>query len=204
MNKEDYYKMQKPNLLYPNEKYINSETNINKADLVRMKYVYEDILPYLKTSGVMVDVGCNDGYFMRQFEWPFELYYGVDMFSIEEYLSTNNIDRYTKGGKIQYITGLFEEINLDIKADFIFAGEVIEHVLDVNVFLKKISAMLKPNAWACITTPNNIGGDLPEHHRQYNRRELEETLLKFFKEVEITELPSIGNSWPFLYAKCRN
>lgn len=38
----DYYEMQRPNLLYPNEEYINSKENVNKADLVRMKHVYED------------------------------------------------------------------------------------------------------------------------------------------------------------------
>lgn len=42
--KKNYYEMQKPNLLYPNEAYINDVKNVNKADFVRMSHVYNDNL----------------------------------------------------------------------------------------------------------------------------------------------------------------
>lgn len=81
--KQIYYEKQRPNLLYPNEKYINSIENVNKADLYRMQYIYEDNKEHV---GTMLDIGCNDGYFMRHFLWNFGKYIGIDMFSIEEYI----------------------------------------------------------------------------------------------------------------------
>ena len=199
--RSSYYEMQRPNLLYPNEAYINSEKNINKADLVRMKYVYEDNKSFL--GGAMLDVGCNDGYFMRHFNWKFDKYLGIDMFSIYEYLRTEDITGYNKDGKIVYQTGIFDDMDLEEKFDFIFAGEILEHVEDVGIFLKKIQACLKDGGYACFTTPNDIGISQPEHYRQYNRNTLINELQNFFDVEKVEELPAINNSWPFLYAKVK-
>lgn len=38
--------------------------------------------------------------------------------------------------------------------DFVFAGEIIEHLLDTKCFLKEIHRVLKPNGYLVITTPN--------------------------------------------------
>ena len=201
--KEDYYEKQRPNLLYPNEEYINSVENKNKADLVRMTYIFSDTCDELKRKKNMLDVGCNDGFFMRHFDWPFDRYVGVDMFSINEYTQLEDISGYTKGGKITYITGLFEKTILPEKYDFIFAGEIIEHVEDVKKFLSAIDENLNGEGLVCLTTPNNVGKEQPEHYRQYNKNTLHRTLSKYFDVVKIEELPAINSSWPFLYAKCR-
>lgn len=201
--KRKYYQMQSGNLLYPNEEYINSENNVNKADLVRMQHVYKDVVGDFCSESAMLDIGCNDGFFMRHFDWPFNKFIGIDMFSIKEYLHTNDIWKYTKEGKITYIKGLFEEVVLDKKFDFIFAGEIIEHVENVADFLQMVDEKLADNGILCITTPNNIGANLKEHYRQYTVKSLKETLEKFFCVIKIEELPAVNTSWPFLYAKCR-
>lgn len=201
--KKAYYEMQKPNLLFPNEEYINSKNNMNKADLIRMAHVFDDNRDTVASNGSMLDVGCNDGYFMRHFDWPFEKYVGVDMFAIGEYLHTTDITPYTKEGKISYITGLFEEVKINQKFDFIFAGEIIEHVEKVGRFLDKIDSCLADEGYVCITTPNNVGKEQPEHYRQYDKKVLEEELSKYFQVLKIEELPAINTSWPFLYAKCK-
>jgi SAM-dependent methyltransferase len=38
--------------------------------------------------------------------------------------------------------------------DFIFAGEIIEHIFDTRFFLKEIHRVLKPKGYLIITTPN--------------------------------------------------
>lgn len=200
--KTDYYEKQRNNLRYPNEEYINSESNRNKADLVRMTHVFKDNCEELKGKRTMLDVGCNDGFFMRNFDWPFEKYVGVDMFSLEEYIHSEDIYPYTKDGKITYITGIFEEIPLSEKFDFIFAGEIIEHVESVKKFLTMIEKYLETNGIVCFTTPNNVGIEQPEHYRQYSKETLKKVLSKYFYVIKIEELPAINTSWPFLYAKC--
>lgn len=206
MNKEqrnEYYMKQQTNLLFPNESYINSDFNKNKADLIRMEYVYKD---NCELTGEMLDVGCNDGFFMRNFNWKFNKFLGIDMFSIEEYLGDlykNNCNKYTLNGKIEYIKALFEDLEMKCKYDYIFAGEIIEHVYSVELFLNKIKSCLKKSGWVCFTTPNNIGRTHPEHARQYNKLGLEIELQTYFSTVIIKELPAINDSWPFLYAKCK-
>lgn len=71
MNELEYYEMQQPNLLYPNERYINSVENKNKADLYRMQFVFDDMQDVNKAENKMLDIGCNDGFFMRHFDWKF-------------------------------------------------------------------------------------------------------------------------------------
>lgn len=151
----------------------------------------------------MLDIGCNDGYFMRHFDWKFQSYIGVDMFPITNYLHTSDIFQYTKNGKIRFLTGLFEDMTFDHKFDFIFAGEIIEHVMDVKKFLKNIELHLADNGRLCLTTPNGVGIDQPEHYRQYRKKSLYHELQRYFEVIKIEELPRINESWPFLYAKCK-
>ena len=197
---KSYYRVQKRNLLFPNEKYIHSSLNINKADLHRFKFVHNI---FKNQTGSMLDIGCNDGYFMRRFPWKFDTFLGLDMFSIQKY--TNNLfskqkKRYTLSGKISYITGLFEEIHFQRKFDFVFAGEIIEHVRNPDVFLNHLVKVLKPNSVWCITTPDNIGIELEEHNRQFTDISLYQLLQKYFCNIHIVHLKSPGNSWPFLIA----
>jgi len=107
-----------------------------------------------------------------------------------------------KNGKNRYITGHVEGLELAHKFEFIFAGEIIEHVLEVDFLLKKIESFLKTEGCVCFTTPNDVG-ELAENSRQYEKYSLNKTLKQYFEVIKIEELPAINKSWPFLYAKCR-
>lgn len=195
-----YYKIQKRNLLFPNEKYINAKGNKNKADYHRFKYVF-DI--HKNLDGKMLDIGCNDGYFMRTFPWKFSSFSGIDMFSVQKYtnnLFTKNKTKYTLSNKIKYITGLFENIKFSEKFDFVFAGEIIEHVQDPDRFLNCLTKVLSPHSRWCITTPDNVGIDLEEHNRQFSEESLNILLEKYFQTYHIDHLKSPAGSWPFLVA----
>ncbi len=196
-----YRKVQEVNLLYPNEDYISSEQNLNKADLHRFSYIFK-LHKHLK--GSMLDIGCNDGYFMRHFPWKFHKYTGVDLFSITRYTKGRywrERKYYTKNYQIRYKQGYFEDISASLgQFDFIFAGEIIEHVEDPELFLKSVKNNLKSGATWCISTPNAIGGDLPEHNRQFSKKSLNKLLSKYFTKFKIYEIISPGDSWPFLVA----
>lgn len=196
-----YRWQQRRNLLYPNEEYIFSPDNENKADLHRMQYVFN---LHKDLEGSMLDIGCNDGFFMRAFPWRFSLFVGVDLFSIDaftrgKYRATP--EKYTLNGKIRYIQGEFEKLGPVLGVfDFVFAGEVIEHVLDEELFLRAFVKTLKPTSHWCITTPNDVGVHLPEHNRQYSIDSLRMLLSRYFNDFEVRVLPSPGDSWPFLVA----
>ena len=201
---KDYRKAQKVNLLYPNEDYISSKTNINKADLNRLKYVFK---LHHNLKGTMLDIGCNDGYFMRHFPWKFSKYTGIDLFNIIQYTKGNYWllrKYYTKNYQITYRQGYYEDISATLgQFDFIFAGEIIEHVEDPNLFMKSIKQNLKPGSTWCLSTPNDVGEDLPEHNRQFSKKSLNALLSKYFTNYKIYEIKSPGDSWPFLIATGR-
>ena len=200
---DEYYEIQKTNLNYPNEEYIHSEKNLNKADFYRFNEVF---LRNNMLTGSMLDIGCNDGYLMRNFPWKFDKFLGIDMFSISEYTRgefDRNKDKYTLGGMISYKTGLFEDMYIDDKFNFVFCGEILEHVLNPEKFIEKVKVNIGGGGGKmAMTTPNNIGKGHSEHLRQFSKTTLYSLLSKFFPIVLVEELPQINDSWPFLYAEC--
>ena len=200
-NKQAYIKQQMRNLQYPNEEYINSADNKNKADLIRFRRVYR---MHKHLTGRMLDIGCGDGFFLRTFPWKFSRFVGLDMYTIDQFLRgkyQENLELYSNRGKILYINGIFEETaDLLNEFDFVFAGEIIEHVPDVETFLSAFFKKVKKGGCWCLTTPNNVGKDLEEHRRQFTKESLYEALRKQTRHLEIEELVSPKGSWPFLIA----
>jgi len=191
---------QKPNLLYPNELYIQDKNNKNKADKLRMDYVYN---LHSHLTGVILDIGCNDGYFMRNYNWLFHRLVGIDIYSINQYtkgMFKKTKDSYTKNGQITYITAFFEDYKFTEQFDFVFAGEIIEHVLDVDIFLEKFYSVIKDKGHFCLTTPNDIGKGLLEHNRQFNYESLNHALKKYFSDFKIDVLKTPKGSYDFLIA----
>lgn len=196
-----YYEVQKRNLLFPNEDYIRSKENVNKADVKRFNKVFN---LHKNLKGKMLDVGCNDGYFMRTFKWKFDSFVGIDIYDIHTYTHGKYKDqqkKYINNGKIRYLSGPFESASPFLgNYDFVFAGEIIEHVEDADRFVRALQCVLKPNGRWCITTPNDIGLDLEEHNRQFSKQSLHRFLSKYFASFQVDILKSPGNSWSFLVA----
>ena len=75
--------------------------------------------------------------------------------------------------------------------DGVVAVEVLEHVEQDEMFLRRASRVLKPDGWFIMTTPNgdyikNQGSDFnPDHCRHYTRHELQTLLDRVFTEVDV-------------------
>jgi 2-polyprenyl-3-methyl-5-hydroxy-6-metoxy-1,4-benzoquinol methylase len=69
--------------------------------------------------------------------------------------------------------------------------EVIEHVLEDDIFVKNISKVIDENGWAYFTTPNgdfikNEGPNKnPDHVRHYTKAQLQKLLEKYFTKVDV-------------------
>lgn len=72
--------------------------------------------------------------------------------------------------------------------DIIMAIEVLEHVLEDEVFVGNIYDTLKPGGVFFMTTPNgeHVENTNPDHVRHYSRSELESVLKKSFNNVDVT------------------
>jgi len=101
--------------------------------------------------GCFLDIGCSTG------EWgEFWLKDGWDVFGIDiDKMHLNEAE--SKGVKASYCDLNREKLPFnDNFFDLIFAGEVIEHLIDTDGFLQELHRCLKPGGFILITTPNLV------------------------------------------------
>lgn len=99
----------------------------------------------------LLDIGCYDGHIglllKRKFGKQCKVY-GIDV-------ANNSIKLALQNGiqaKVCDVTrGISFESNM---FDYIFAGEIIEHLYDTDFFMKEVKRVLKPNGIFILTTPN--------------------------------------------------
>jgi len=99
----------------------------------------------------LLDIGCYDGHvgllLKRKFGKQCKVY-GIDV-------ANNSIKLALQKGiqaKICDVTaGISYESN---KFDYVFAGEIIEHLYDTDFFMEEVKRVLKPNGIFILTTPN--------------------------------------------------
>jgi 2-polyprenyl-3-methyl-5-hydroxy-6-metoxy-1,4-benzoquinol methylase len=103
-------------------------------------------LPLVLEEGpaVVLDVGCGDGDFLRRLP-PTVQGCGVDC------LASDNLPPNLKYVRANLAEGLPWK---DATFDAVFAGEVIEHLLDTAGFLRECRRVLRPGGILTLTTPN--------------------------------------------------
>lgn len=99
---------------------------------------------------VGVDLGCFNGEIglrIKEYLGNCEMY-GVD-------IATNTREEVENRGLVFKPMFLDRKFDFeDQKFDFVFAGEIIEHLFDTDLFIDEIYRILKPGGVLIITTPN--------------------------------------------------
>jgi len=116
-----------------------------KSDLPRI----EAIVKLVGSGKKVLDIGCYDGTISERIARNQNVVYGVDY-------SPEAIELARKRGIIASCLDIEDE-PLPFQKDFfdvIIAAEVIEHIFDTDIFLKKIKSCLKPKGSLILTTPN--------------------------------------------------
>lgn len=140
----------------------------------------------------VLDLGCNTGYGTELLSQAAKRVVGVDVsrkaISIaKEKYNSSNIDFHLVDGKeLPFGDGEF---------DFIISCQVIEHIVDYNVFLDELKRVLSPTGVAVFTTPNAQlrldPGMKPWnkfHVREFDDSELQELMEIHFSSVKIMGL----------------
>ena len=106
------------------------------------------VLPLIGKAGRVLDVGCLDGTIGELF-----LHMGNDVYGIDA--SQPAVAKALERGIKARLGNVEKTFPFDSESfDAVFAGEIIEHVFDVDAMLSEIGRVLKPDGVFVVTTPN--------------------------------------------------
>ena len=133
---------------------------LHKFNPLRLKYIKDNIVKNFKLKnsskplkGInILDIGCGGGLLSEPLSRLGANVIGIDAskknISIAKYHSKEN------GLKINYICSVPEKLKTKKKFDVILNMEIVEHVSDIDFFIKKSSELLKKNGIMFIATIN--------------------------------------------------
>jgi len=122
-----------------------------KKDLenqIRIKKILNLFNQLKKSESKLLDIGCANGFITKEFVKMKYQAYGID---ISSKLLKQAKKKEVKVKQIDINNGLSFSNNF---FDFIFAGEIIEHIQNTEIIFKEINRVLKKNGQIIITTPN--------------------------------------------------
>lgn len=130
---------------YANETYKLTEINYgSKAEKVRIN----KIISLVGSDHRILDIGCYDGTIGNLLKKM-----SNDVYGIEVSESVANLAK-KKGVKV-IVQDIESKFNFDDKFfDIVVAGEIIEHILDVDLFIDNIKRVMMPDGHLILSTPN--------------------------------------------------
>ena len=133
---------------------------LHKFNPIRIKYIKENIIKHFKIKSKntplkninILDVGCGGGLISVPMKKL-----GANVVGIDASLKNINVAKiYSKQNnlEIKYICSSPEKLKINKKFDVLLMLEIVEHVDDINLFVKKSSKFLKKNGLMFIATLN--------------------------------------------------
>jgi 2-polyprenyl-6-hydroxyphenyl methylase/3-demethylubiquinone-9 3-methyltransferase len=175
------------------------------------------LLDHVRAGERVLDVGCGEGHFTEALADAGCQVTGVDVARIP----LQRAKRRRAGLDLRLLEARGPWPLADASFDVIWAGEVIEHVVDTGAFLSEIRRLLRPAGSLLISTPAHPPLALiclalsprrfaehfdvrADHLRFYNRTALRALLADFrFTDIEIRAAGGLPLARPLLLARAR-
>ena len=133
---------------------------LHKFNPIRIRYIKDNTIKHFgiksKTKPLInlniLDLGCGGGLLSEPMSRMGANVTGID--PSEKNIKIAKLHAKKNNLKINYICSSPEKVNLKKKYDVILNMEVIEHVEDINFFIKKSSEFLKKNGLMFVATIN--------------------------------------------------
>ncbi|MDY6795315.1 MAG: methyltransferase domain-containing protein [Actinomycetota bacterium] len=157
--------------------------------------VYQYILP-LAEGGRVVDLGCGEGYGTNLLATRAREAVGIDLAPEALYHARRTYRRPNLTFKYGDISSLDIE---DSSFDLVCSLQVIEHLPDLERFMREILRLLEPRGTCVLSTPNRLiispGRETPLnpfHIFEFDSRQFSEFMWNYFPEVEVMGLFHVG------------
>jgi 2-polyprenyl-6-hydroxyphenyl methylase/3-demethylubiquinone-9 3-methyltransferase len=133
---------------------------LHKFNPIRISYIKDNIISTLKISGKkkplkkvkILDIGCGGGLLSEPMKRLGAEVVGID--ASDKNIKTAKIHAKENNLNIKYICASPETLKTDIKFDVILNMEIIEHVDDIDFFLKSCSRLLRKGGVMFVATLN--------------------------------------------------
>ena len=133
---------------------------LHKFNPIRIRYIKDNIINHLNIRGKnkplnnleILDIGCGGGLLSEPMSRLGANVTGID--ASEKNIKIAKLHSKKNKLKINYICSSPEKLKLKKKFDVILNMEIVEHVEDINFFIKKSSELLKKNGLMFIATLN--------------------------------------------------
>ena len=133
---------------------------LHKFNPIRISYIKEKIINSFKLENSdkplqkirLLDIGCGGGLLSEPMSRLGAEVTGID--ASEKNIQVAKLHAKKNNLKINYLTASPENLKTDRKFDVILNMEIIEHVEDVDIFLKSCSSLLKKEGIMFVATIN--------------------------------------------------
>ena len=151
------------NTQYTNE-HREAEPTYDKASsrLRRAFIKLPRFFPYAWRKNT-VDLGCGGGFIAHVLSLVATTSTGIDISQNAIAYAENRFKRP------KFITLNFAELlDWDTQYDFLYSSEVIEHVSDVNLYMRVLQQLVKNNGYVYITTPDPGHPKVPKNIKEWD------------------------------------
>jgi len=133
---------------------------LHKLNPIRIKYIKQNIIEHFNIANLknplnnlsLLDVGCGGGLLSEPMCTLGAKVTGID--ATRKNINIAKIHAKKNKLKIKYVTASPEKLKIKSKFDVILTCEVVEHVSDLNYFIKSCANLLKKNGIMFVATIN--------------------------------------------------
>ena len=133
---------------------------LHKFNPIRIRYIRDNIIEHFNIKGLnkplknlkILDIGCGGGLLSEPMSRMGAHVTGID--ASRKNIEIAKLHLKKSKLKINYICSSPEKLNYSQKFDVILNMEIVEHVNDVNFFIKRSSELLKKNGLMFVATLN--------------------------------------------------
>ena len=133
---------------------------LHKFNPIRIKYLKENIIEHFKLKQTnsplkglnILDIGCGGGLLSEPITRLGAKVTAID--ASKKNIQVAKFHAKKQNLKINYLCSSPEKLNLNKKFDVVLNMEIVEHVEDLNFFIKKSSNLLKKNGLMFVATLN--------------------------------------------------